>query len=90
VERLWTDPVIATNFTYRPLKRIELVALGDIGAPILNEKFTYQFAFIANFLISRHIYMSAGYRNYYVKYPSQEAVFSGALHGMMVKFGVQF
>lgn len=79
--------MIATNFTCRPHKRIELIALGDIGAPILDEKFTNQFAFNANILLSRHIYASTGYRNYYVKFPKQETVFSGTLHGMIVKFG---
>jgi hypothetical protein len=37
LERLWLDPVIDTNFTCRPHKRIELIALADIGAPVLDE-----------------------------------------------------
>lgn len=90
LDRLWTDPVIGTSFTYRPHKRIELLALGDIGASILDSKFTYQFSLNANILISRHIYLSAGYRNYYVNFPKQESVFSGTFHGLIVKFGVQF
>jgi hypothetical protein len=90
LDRLWTEPVVGTNLTYRPHKRIELMALGDIGSTLLNPNLTYQFALNGNFLISKHIFVSAGYRNYYIKFPKQEAIFTGTMHGMLVKFGLQF
>ncbi len=90
VSNWWVDPVVGANFVYRPHKRIELVAIGDIGPTLLNEQFTYQFATNVNFIISRHLIVSAGYRNYYVESPIKEAIFTGTLSGMVVKFGVQF
>ena len=90
LDNLWVDPVVATNFIYRPHERFELVALGDVGATLLNPDLTYQFSMHANVLITRRIYLSGGYRNYYVKMPKKEAVFTGTIHGMIVKFGVQF
>jgi hypothetical protein len=89
-DRLWTDPVIATNFAYRPHKRIELMAYGDIGSTLLNENFTYQFTFNAHFNITRLLYISVGYRKYYVDFSAREAFFSGSLQGMIVKIGFQF
>ena len=90
MDRFWTDPVIATNFAYRPHKRIELMAYGDIGSTLLNENFTYQFTFNAHFNITRLLYISAGYRKYYVDFSAREAFFSGSLQGMLVKIGFQF
>jgi len=89
-DKLWTDPVIGTNFAYRPHKRIELMAYGDIGSTLLNENLTYQFSFNAHFNISRLLYISAGYRKYYLDFSAKEAFFFGSLQGMLVKIGFQF
>ena len=89
-DRFWTDPVIATNLAYRPHKRIELAAYGDIGSTFLNENLTYQVITNLQFNISRLIYITAGYRTYYINFSANDAIFSGSLHGMIVKFGFQF
>jgi len=89
-DKLWTDPVIGTNFAFRPHKRIELMAYGDIGSTLLNENLTYQFIFNAHFNITRLFYISAGYRKYYVDFSAHEAFFSGSLQGMIVIIGLQF
>ncbi len=39
--KFWADPVIATNFLYRPTPRIELVLYGDIGSTLLNNDLIY-------------------------------------------------
>ncbi len=90
ISNMWVDPVIATNIAYRPFRWLELVGYGDIGPTIYNSELTYQFSTSANFLITKHFYMSAGYRNYYISAPIQEAIFTGRLSGMLVKFGAQF
>jgi len=89
-DRLWTDPVIATNFAYRPYKRIEIAAYGDLGYTLLNDNLTYQLSANLNFLISRLIYISAGYRIYYLDFAAKKSFFAGSLQGMIVKFGFQF
>ena len=89
-DRLWTDPVIATNFAYRPHKRIEIAAYGDLGYTLLNDNLTYQLSANLNFLISRLIYISAGYRIYYLDFAAKKSFFAGSLQGMIVKFGFQF
>lgn len=63
---------------------------GDVGPTIINSELTYQFVTGANFLITKHFYMSAGYRNYYISSPVKEAIFTGTLSGLLVKFGFQF
>lgn len=90
VSKIWADPVLATNIAYRPFKWLELVGYGDVGPTIYNTELTYQVATSANFLITKHFYMSAGYRNYYVSAPVKEASFTGTLSGYLVKFGFQF
>ena len=90
VSKIWADPVLATNIAYRPLKWLELVGYGDIGPTIYNSEFTYQLSTSANFLITKHFYMSAGYRKYYISAPVKEATFTGTLSGFLVKFGFQF
>jgi hypothetical protein len=86
----WADPVLATNFLYRPIPRIELALYGDIGSTLLNTDLTYQFSGNVSFLVAKHFYLSVGYRNYYVKHPEDIAIFSGTLSGMITRFGFQF
>jgi len=88
--KFWTDPVIAANFVYRPIPRIELVFYGDIGSTLLNKDLTYQFHGNLNFIVAKHFYLSIGYRNYYVKHPKDIAIFSGTFSGMITHFGFQF
>ena len=88
--RLWTDPVIATNLAYRPHKRIEIAAYGDLGYTLFNDNLTYQLSANVFFLISRHIYISAGYKTYYLDFTKKEAFFAGSLQGWIIKFGFQF
>lgn len=90
IDRFWTDPVLATNFSYRPHKRIELAAYGDIGSTLVNDNLTWQFSFHANVLITRIFYISAGYRQYYLNFSAREAFCSGSLQGAIVKFAFQF
>lgn len=87
---LWIDPVIATNLLYRPIPRLELVLYGDIGSTLLNKDLTYQFSGNVNFLLSKLIFLSAGYRNYYAEIPENRAVFRGTLSGMLIRIGFQF
>ena len=86
----WTDPVIATSLLYRPIPRLELVLYADIGSTLVNKDLTYQFSGNVNFMLSKLIFLSAGYRNYYAKIPEDRAVFWGTLSGMVVRFGFQF
>lgn len=86
----WTDPVIATNLLYRPIPRLELVFYGDIGYTILNKDLSYQFSGNVNFILSKLIFLSAGYRNYYAEIPEDQAVFWGTLSGMVIRIGFQF
>ena len=90
IDQLWADPVIGTNFVYRPIPRLELVLYGDIGSTLLNKDLTYQFSGNINFLVAKHFYLSVGYKNYYVKHPEDIAIFSGTLSGMITRFGFQF
>jgi len=86
----WADPVLASNLVYRPIPRLELVLYGDIGSTLLNSDLTYQFSGNINFILSKLIYLSAGYRTYYAEIPEDRAVFWGTLSGMVVRFGFQF
>lgn len=86
----WTDPVIGTNIVYRPIPRLELVLYGDIGSTLFNNDLTYQFSGNVNFLLARILYLSVGYRNYYLEHPEDESIFSGTLSGMIMRFGFQF
>ena len=86
----WADPVIATNLAYRPIPRLELALYGDIGSTLLNKDITYQFSGSVNFMLSKLIYLSAGYRTYYAEIPEDRAVFWGTLSGMVLRFGFQF
>lgn len=90
VSRFWTDPVIATIVSYRPHKRIELMAYGDLGYTLLNDNLTYQFSTDAKFFTCKLFYISLGYRKYYFDFTAKEAFFAGSLQGMLVKFGFQF
>jgi len=90
VSKIWADPVLAANIGYRPFKWLELVGNGDIGPAIYNSELTYQFSASANFMITKHFYMSGGYRSYYISAPVKEATFTGTLSGFLVKFGFQF
>ena len=83
VDRFWTDPVLATNFSYSPHKRIELAAYGDLGPNLLNDNFTYQFSFHANVFITRFFYMSAGYRKSYLDFAVKESFFAGSCRELM-------
>lgn len=89
-DRFWADPVIATNLSYRPHKRIELAAYGDLGYTLFNENLTYQFSAQANVFITRMFYMSVGYRQYYFDFSAREAFFAGSMQGMIFKIGFQF
>jgi len=90
LSNFWADPVIVVNLAYRPIRWLELIGYGDIGPTWFNDEYTYQFVSSANFIVSKHIYLSAGYRKYYLGANIQEASFTGTLSGLLVKFGVQF
>lgn len=85
----WIDPAIAVNFQYRPHPRIELVSYGDFGA-LIGSEYTYQFLFGANYIISKHFLISFGYRNYFVNYAQEEAIYNGRIDGYFARIGVQF
>lgn len=87
---LWADPVLATNLLYRPVPRLELALYGDIGSTLVNKELTYQFSGAVNFMVSKLIYLSAGYKTYYAKIPEDVAVFWGTLSGMIIRLGFQF
>lgn len=86
----WADPVIATNLLYRPVPRMELAFYGDIGSTLVNKDLTYQLSGAVNFMVSKLIYLSAGYRTYYARIPEDVAVFWGTLAGMIIRLGFQF
>lgn len=90
LSNFWGEPVLGMNISYRPLRWLELLGYGDVGPTLYNNKWTYQYVTSANFLITKHFYMTAGYRNYYVEGPIQEMSFTGTLSGMLIKFGFQF
>lgn len=90
VSKLWVDPVLAVNIGYRPFRWLEFVGNGDVGPAIYNSELTYQFSASANFMITKHFYMSGGYRSYYISAPAKEATFKGTLSGFLIKFGFQF
>lgn len=90
VSRFWTDPVIATIVSYRPHKRIELMAYGDLGYTLFNDNLTYQFSTDAKFFASKLLFISVGYRKYYFDFTAKEAFFAGSMQGMLIKLGFQF
>ena len=84
----FTDMVIGTYFRYKPLKRVELNAYGDIGVFIGNE-ITSQLIVEANYFITPWFYVAGGYRYWFINLPKEEAIYNGQIMGSVLKIGFQ-
>lgn len=84
----FTDNVIGAYFRYRPIKRLELTAYGDIGF-LIGKEITSQVIIEANFFITPWFYVAGGYRYWYVNVPKDEAIYNGQITGSVVKIGFQ-
>jgi hypothetical protein len=89
-EHLILDPVIAANFIYRPWKRWELLLYCDWGPDFLSKDITYQYMSGVNFLISKNVFVSLGYRDHFLELPYENASYNGRLKGVFLRFGAQF
>ena len=86
----WIDPVIGTNFAYRPIKRLELGFYADYGGNMLGSQQSYQAIGGLNVKITRTFQIMLGYRIWGVKHEFERAVFNGHLHGWYTRIGFQF
>jgi len=87
---LWIDPIIGTNFKYRPHRKVEIVLYGDIGPSWVTMDFNYQLIGGVNYLFTKLFFISLGYRQYYLKVPDENAIFRGSVRGLMFRLGFQF
>lgn len=86
----WIDPVIGTNFSYRPIKRLELELYADYGGNMLGSQQSYQAIGGLNVKITRTFQIMLGYRIWGVKHEFDQAIFNGHAKGWYTRFGFQF
>ena len=89
-DQLILDPVLAVNFTYSPWKRWELVIYGDWGPDFISKDYTYQYMTGINFLISKNVFVTLGYRDHFLELPYDNASYNGHINGVLFRVGAQF
>ena len=90
-ERNWflVDPVFGYKFRYRPVRKIELMAYGDIGF-ILGDELTYQLFGGITYKFTKTFHTSIIYRYWGLDVPAGEAIYVGNVKGWMLRLGFQF
>ncbi len=89
VKRNWIDPAIGTHISWRFIPNLTLKNFTDVGF-ILGDQFTYQSMTEVNYFLNRRWYAAAGYRIWYVRFPKEEAIYTGQIRGWIIRVGVQF
>ena len=84
----WTDPVIGTRVFWRLTDRLSLMGQADVGGFGVGSRQTWQILGTANYILSDHWSVSAGYKVLKVDYDSGGHVFNTTLHGPV--FGVTY
>lgn len=87
---LWVDPILGIRLKYMPHPRLEFAAYGDTGIFPFDNNHSYQFIGSINFLATKWLYLSPGYRFWSIKGKEEEAIYNGQILGFYVRAGVQF
>jgi hypothetical protein len=80
----WADPVIGGRAFLRLSNRFSLQAQGDVGGFDISSRSTWSLLGTANYVVSRHLSLSAGYKVLSVDYRSDGYVFDATLKGPVV------